>query len=213
MVAVLHLVLQLPSSRCAWCHRCCRRAVVVSPLWSLRHMGVAVGVFALHVVLQLRSLRHVGVAVAVVVPCVVSRVLSLCHGHCTMWVLWSAFLRYMWYCGHCCTALVLRVPSLHHAWCCGCHRCTMYGVVGAITVPHVVLRVPLLHCVWCHRWCRRAMMVSQSWSLCHMWCCSCYHHTVPGVVDAVIVPHLVSQMLLSCCAWCCRCCCHAAVVS
>src|SRR6266853_243745 len=41
--------------------------------------------------------------------------------------------------------------------------------------------------------------------LCHMWCCSCHHCTMCGVVVAVVAPHVVSWLPSLHCMWCYGC--------
>ena len=126
-----------------WCCGCCAMCGVtvvvpcmVSQPWLLHRVGVAVAVFALHVVSQLRSLHHVWVAVAVFAPHVVLQSGSLRHvavtiaivaphGHCrcclcTTWlsrsqsschmVLWS------WWLSSCHMVLQLWSSLLRHHW-------------------------------------------------------------------------------------------------
>jgi len=163
----------------------------------LHRVSVAVGVFALHVVLQSQSLRRIGVAVAVIMLCMVLRVLSLCHGHCAAWVLQSVFLRRVWYCGRRCAACgvagAITAPRVVSWVLSLCHG----DVTVMVVVPHVVLQLLSSCHTWCRGCCYCAVVVLRSRSLCvwvlwlmlcYMWCC----HTACGITVMVVVLCVVS---------------------
>jgi len=160
----------LPLSRRAWCRRCCRSAAVVSRSRSLRHVGVAVGVFALRVVLRSQSLRRVGVAVAargvagavvvprwcrcghcaacgvavaVVAPHLVLRMLSSCRGG---------------------VAIAVVAPHGCRGWC-----CATCSITVTVVAPCVVLRSRSLHRVGVAVTVFALRVVLQSRSLRRVW--------------------------------------------
>ena len=115
----------------------------------------------------------------------------------------------------------------HHSWCCSCHCRTTCGVAGTVVAPCMVSWALLSCCVRCHRRCRRAvrdamgavvmlqvLLSYRTWCCgrcCHAicgaagavvvlhGCCGCHHLATHDVVRAVVLPHLVLQLLASCC--------------